>query len=548
MGQRYLPVACLKALFGWGLLLGAALVLGLFSPLEKTPWLACVLLAPLIHMLNHGGRTGILKGLMAGWIFGTLSWAFGTFWLLNAMESLMDLAFWQSSLSLAGIWLYQGSPFALFGALCGWMNRKGAPAGPLFCASLLTLLLYLRPVLFPVSWTVAVTFWPGFIQIADLGGELLVCFCLIWVNGLVADVFSGMRQRKVKNFAVSFISLFILLALVLGYGVWRIAMLNGEEREAVGRSIRVASVQPNVPVRWDSKNIVNFKTDETLCLEALTRNPDLVRDADLLLFPELPRMDCRSEEFEKSGLRAALEHLRIPVLMHGKEEIPAPEAPVIHRLEAEDRSIVEEKLEARYSAVFALDHGKECALVYRKRIPVPFSETSLYSYFFPERIQKPGLKLWLSRGSKPGLIPVGDFSVQPMICFESGFPELVREGVGLGANLLVELSNDGWFFSSRAEKKHLGMAVFRAVEFRRPLVRSSNSGGGAHVRATGEIVEGTLTPHDTVWVTQEALFCPDVSTLFARRGYVWLWGAVLIVCWHMRSALGRGRKALSCRV
>ena len=543
MGQRYLPVECRKSLCSWGSLLTAALVLGFFSPLEKAPWLACVLLAPLIHMLNHGGKTGILKGLMTGWIFGTLSWAFGTFWLLNAMESLMNLPFWQSLFSLAGIWLYQGIPFALFGALCGWMNRKGTPAGPLFCASLLTLLIYLRPVLFPVSWAVAAAFWPGFIQIADFGGELLVCFCLIWANGLVVDIFSGIRQRKVKDFAQSLISLSILLILILGYGAWRIALLKGDERETVGRSLRVASVQPNVPVRWDRKNIVNFKTDEALCLEALTRNPDLVRDADLLLFPELPRMDCRSEESEKSGLKGKLEHLLIPALLHGREDIPAPDAPVIHRVDAHDRSIVEEKIKARYSAVFVLDPGKECALVYRKRIPVPFSETSLYSYFFPEEAEESGAKLWLSRGESPGLVRVGDFSVQPLICFESGFPELVREGVDLGADLLVELSNDGWFFSSRAEKKHLGMAVFRAVEFRRPLVRSSNSGGGAHVRATGEIVEGTLSPHDTAWVTREILFCPDVSTIFARRGYVWLWGAVLIVCWSMRAALRQCRKA-----
>ncbi|GAB6059238.1 hypothetical protein [Desulfonatronum parangueonense] len=102
-------------------------MLGVFSPLENSPWLACVLLAPLIHMLRHGGQTGILKGLIAGWIFGTLSWASGTLWLLNAMETLMNLPLWQSGLSLVGIWLYQGIPFALFGAVCGWMNQRGAP-------------------------------------------------------------------------------------------------------------------------------------------------------------------------------------------------------------------------------------------------------------------------------------------------------------------------------------------------------------------------------------------------------------------------------------
>lgn len=542
MGQRYLPVECRKTLSSWGFLLTAALVLGLFSPLEKTPWLACVLLVPLIHMLNHGGKTGILKGLMAGWIFGTLSWASGTLWLLHAIKNMVDLALWQSWLFLAGIWLYQGSPFALFGAVCGWMNRKGVPAGPLFCASLLTLLIYLRPVLFPVSWAVTAAFWPEFIQIADLGGELLVCFCLIWANGLVAEAFSGIRRGEARVFAVHLLSFSILMVSVLGYGAWRIALLKGDARETVGRSLRVASVQPDVPVRWNRKNIENFRTDEALCLEALTRNMDLVRNADLLLFPELPGLDCHSEEFEESGLRAELKRLRVPVLLHGREEIPAPDAPVIHRVDAHDRSIVEEKIKARYSAVFVMSSGKECTRVYRKRIPVPFSETSLYAHFFPEKEGKPARKLWLSRGDDPGLVRVGTFSVQPLICFESGFPALVREGVDLGADLLVELSNDGWFFSSRAEMKHLGMAVFRAVEFRRPLVRSSNSGGGAHIRATGEIVAGTLTPHGRARVTRAALFCPEVSTVFRRWGNTWLWGAVLVVFWPMRAALRRNRE------
>ncbi|WP_459937720.1 apolipoprotein N-acyltransferase [Desulfonatronum parangueonense] len=407
----------------------------------------------------------------------------------------------------------------------------------------MTLLIYLRPALFPVSWAVTAALWPEFIQIADLGGELLVCFCLIWANCLTSDLFSGIRQRDVKAFGVSFLCLFILLAAVLGYGVWQISTLHGDAQKVEGQSLSVASVQPVVPVRWDEKGLENFRTDEALTLQALIKNRDLVRGADLLVFPELPRFDCRSEEFEDSGLKAELERLLVPVLLHGHEEILALEAPVIQRADADDRMIVEQRIDARYSTVFHLAPGKECAPAYRKRIPVPFSETSLYAYFFPEKEVKPVRKLWLSRGESPGLVHIGSFAVQPLICFESGFASLVREGVAQGANLLVEVSNDGWFFSRRAEMKHLGMAVFRAVEFRRPLVRCSNSGSGAHVKATGEIMTGSLTPHGKVVVTRETLFFPDVLTVFARWGNVWLWGAFLIVIWQFRGAIGPSRKS-----
>jgi apolipoprotein N-acyltransferase len=524
----------------FGCLLGAAVVLGVFSPFEKAPWFCSIVLVPLVHMLRHGDRTGILKGLTAGWIFGTVSWASGTFWLVNAMESLMDPAFWQSWLSLAAIWFYQGIPFALFGAVCGWMNRMSATASPLFCASLLTLLIYLRPALFPVSWTVTVVFWTEFIQIADLGGELLICFCLIWINCLASDMFFGIRQREIKAFGVSLLYLSILLVSVLVYGTWRISLLNRDLQAVQGQSLSVASVQPCVPVRWDVKGLDNFKTDEAFCLQALIKHRDVVMGADLLVFPELPRFDCRSEEFEKSGLKSELEHLKIPVLFHGKKEIPSMEAPVIHRVD--ERKIVEQKMDARYSAVFFMSHGEECTLAYRKRIPVPFSETSLSTYFFPEQVEKPAGKLWLSRGESPGLLQIKTFLVQPLICFESGFAELAREGIELGADLLVEFSNDGWFFSRRAEMKHLGMSVFRAAEFRRPLIRCSNSGSGAHVSAAGKIVDGTLTPHGKACVTKSLLLCPDVLTVFARWGNAWLWVAVLIVCWKVLAVMGGGRR------
>jgi len=74
-----------------------------------------------------------------------------------------------------------------------------------------------------------------------------------------------------------------------------------------------------------------------------------------------------------------------------------------------------------------------------------------------------------------------------LICFEAIFPALAREQVKKGAQVLVNLTNDAWFGPTSAPYQHLAMAVFRAVENRRPFIRAANTGFSAFITATGEI-------------------------------------------------------------
>ncbi len=62
------------------------------------------------------------------------------------------------------------------------------------------------------------------------------------------------------------------------------------------------------------------------------------------------------------------------------------------------------------------------------------------------------------------------------ICYESAFPDEVRQFVKGGANLLVNISNDGYFGHSAAREQHLEIARMRAVENSRWLIRSTNDG------------------------------------------------------------------------
>ena len=77
----------------------------------------------------------------------------------------------------------------------------------------------------------------------------------------------------------------------------------------------------------------------------------------------------------------------------------------------------------------------------------------------------------------------------PLICFEDTIGELTRRFVDKGANLLVNVTNDGWFLRSAGSQQHLANAIFRCVETRRPLVRAANTGVTCFVNEFGRVTQ-----------------------------------------------------------
>lgn len=523
----------------WIFLPVSALTLGLKSPFESVQWLSLIIYVPFALALK---RAGAWTGLLVGLLYGGLAWASGLWWLLTSMDTLMGMDAWQRIPMATTLWLYQSLPFAVLGLVCGWMNRRGRSAGPLFCASLLTLLVYFRPVFCPVSSVVSVALWTPFIQIADLGGEYLVFFLLLLINWLFADLVANWG-REWKKVGYQSACAVVLIGGMLAYGYWRIPQYDEHGVLSASRTMSIASLQPNVPVRWGNEGapIEKFSSDEELCLRTLNANEDIVHGANLLVFPELPTFNCLESEFKISGLQATLGRLGISTIIPSDEFIYATEtsSPIVL---GEMRSLTIRSICTKYNSLFFLPYGENCTLAYRKLKLVPFSEATPLRDTFPWLKKVIGRKLEVSKGEGVKLIHSHGLNIQPLICFESGFANLVRIGVDQGADLFVEVSNDGWFGSRDAEMKHLGMGIFRAVETRRPLVRCSNSGAGAHVWASGEIVPGTLTPHGRASLTRAKLYCPEVTTLYAKLGDGWLWGAGLIVVWGLGSSFFRVRK------
>lgn len=125
--------------------------------------------------------------------------------------------------------------------------------------------------------------------------------------------------------------------------------------------------------------------------------------------------------------------------------------------------------------------------------------------------------------------PGKDFSVGAVdghrmggfICYEAIFPEIVRQFAARGAELLVNVTNDGWYGRTSAPHQHLAMALFRAVENGRYLVRAANTGITAVVDTRGRILARTELFDETALVRDVPLFTE--TTYYTRHGDVFAW-------------------------
>jgi apolipoprotein N-acyltransferase len=98
-------------------------------------------------------------------------------------------------------------------------------------------------------------------------------------------------------------------------------------------------------------------------------------------------------------------------------------------------------------------------------------------------------------------MPVGNFQAGVFICIESAYPSIARRFTNQGADVLINISNDGYLGPTAVMRQHLANAVFRAVENGRPLLSVTNTGITAFIRPEGETRDATagFKPETRIW-------------------------------------------------
>jgi len=133
-------------------------------------------------------------------------------------------------------------------------------------------------------------------------------------------------------------------------------------------------------------------------------------------------------------------------------------------------------------------------------------------------------------GKQVVVSPVGDHKIGVFICYESVFPNFVRKFAASGAEVLFNISNDGWFGKSAARQQHLMIVRMRAAENRRWILRSTNDGITGTIDSAGR-VRGTLPPFTQATSYTGFSYIPE-QTFYTRHGdwFPLVCGIVALVC------------------
>jgi apolipoprotein N-acyltransferase len=298
----------------------------------------------------------------------------------------------------------------------------------------------------------------------------------------------------------SFSSLLVALLAVFAVAAWGARRAAAAEWTRAGEAIRVGLVQGNVSLeeRVDVTRLgAIFNSYLTMTRQAIGQG------AELVIWPE----SATPFRFEDDPLAAAqvrtlARQARVPILLGSDQIEPGAKG-----------------LPTKYfNSAFLVRPDGTTGGAYRKMHLVPFGEyvPAKRIFFFAAPLVEAVSDF--SAGETATLLPVGAHNVSTAICYEVVYPDLVRQFVVGGSELLTTITNDAWFGATSAPYQHFEQASMRAIEEGRYMVRSANTGISGIVDPYGRVVEKTSIFRPAVLVG-EARFLQG-STFYARHGDV----------------------------
>ena len=482
------------------------------SALGVLGWICFV---PLLAALR--GKTA-RQSLQLGMISGTSMNLVSLYWLVGTLTRFGEIPLIPSMAAVFVFCVYSSFQFGIFTwyiSRFGLCRRKSV-ANALVISFAWVVAEFFFPVLFPYGIGVSQGYYPTVMQVVDTLGVNFLGFLMFFANVSVFYLLDDMRQRKRPAFAPPVISI-AAIAIVLGYGTFRIDEI--EKLLETKPRVEIAMVQANFD--YAEKNLDN----EPVITEKHREMSREFTEADLVIWPETSvqhwfpkedsvyRIDYQTDVVPKKHtahfLIGGLSFIQDPALLEdGWDE--------------EDHR--------KYNTAFLVDP--------QSNILGQYSKTRLFllgEYFpwineelrFLKRVFPMIGDLTPGEGPRVLEVPEKNIKIGPLICYEDIIAELSRNYVKTGANLLVNLTNDAWFGRSIAPYQHLLLSIPRAVETRRYLVRSTNSGISAIVSPTGKIEArtGIFTEES---LKGEVVLIDSIETLYTKVGNIFAWIALAV--------------------
>jgi apolipoprotein N-acyltransferase len=463
--------------------------------------LAFVCFVPLLWSL----RPATLKqAFLRGWWMGFVTHLGGYPWIMHVLRVFAGAPAPVAFVGYLLLCAAQGLLFAVVSWAVVWLQRRTRWSYVALLPVSLVAAEFSIPLLFQSYTGVALMPVLPLVQIADLGGPVLLSALQAAVNGALFDGLVAWREGTPTPYRAMTASLLAVVASG-AYGFFRIVQMDHQQTRAPHVSIGLA--QPNVGELELHENpyaSVHALRDETAEISA--------RGGAIAIWPEVGynTRGVRVDAIDGSAIQGG-----IPIaLIAGVERVSR---------------------NAQWNSAIAIDPDGRIGDHYDKMQLLAFGEYVPFGEWFPQIYDWLQLVGHLSRGTSTRPLKVLGYRFATFICYEDILPDVVRaimrdQGEGR-AHAMVNLTNDSWYGVGHEQEEHLMLAAVRSIEHRRWLLRATSTGISAFVDATGKIVQRIGRNQRGVAVRDVPMMSGE--TVYEKLGMWPGWAALACFAWAL---------------
>ena len=498
-------------------LLSAGLQVVIF-PLPGLYWLAWIAVAPLLIALLRARPSGVLQvnagvrlrpatplqGFLLAYLCGILWWGGTCYWIFDTMHRYGGLPVPAAVLVLILFCMYVGLYQGLFGLLLALIaGRQADQRRALMAAPFLWVALELaRTRITGFPWELLGYAQTGnfvLTRIATLTGVYGLSWEILLVNTAFAAAFliAGEGRKWLLASACG-------AGLILQAGQWVAPAPAAADHTAL-------LVQQNIPIQadWTHDYFENTLGSLTsLSVKAAEGSATAraggrsARKADLIVWPESPSPFYTSDPLFQNAVSEMARQARTWVVSGSIGVVPAQPSGGQGSKVFNSAALISPQGEwaARYDKVHLVPFGEY----------LPFPGLFSFAGGLTKEVGEFG------RGTSRLPLDAGGTRIGAFICYESVFPDEVRQFAAEGAQVFVNLSNDGWYGDSGAWKQHLQQTEMRAIENHRWLLSATNTGLTAAIDPAGRVVAQVPRKQRSVLQAPYALI--SRTTFYTRHG------------------------------
>ncbi|MGD0655157.1 MAG: apolipoprotein N-acyltransferase [Thermoguttaceae bacterium] len=339
--------------------------------------------------------------------------------------------------------------------------------------------------------------WVELIQISDLAGAYGVSFLVMFAAACFAQMLPC--EGKPRAFW-PLLPAAAILAAALGYGFIRtagnnttpglkIALIQGSIDTTMNDSVDSRETMDSQYIELSRQAIDKYgKLDLIVWPEGVFRYPLITFDADAGARDSRLREDGITPEKARDNLKTWYDQSRQAFI----ETAGLLHSPLLIGLNSYHFTADKERI---YNSAAYVSASGELLGRYDKMHLVMFGEYIPFAEYLTWLYNLTPLSVGTLPGTQPAVFQIGDIRIAPNICYESVLPHVIRRQIntlqaqGKEPDVLVNLTNDGWFWGSSELDLHLACGIFRAVECRKPFLIAANTGFSAWIDADGRIME-----------------------------------------------------------